>query len=188
MPVNARTAAFRAAVRVRIRADDLRDALRVIAIRLHGHCTQRRFDMPALQTDDGETFVDKMPADPFQGRTSFQTNANDTIPPSVKSRLCALVVTEHLCLPQHLAGLANDANGHRVQRYLVHKRPCRSPRQVGSEHQANAAIPMGQGIPRAVPNTPSLPNQRSAKRKAGSPLLRNRRTQNREHLRGEGHC
>jgi hypothetical protein len=98
------------------RADDLRNAVRVIPVRLDRHRVQRRYDMPALQANDGEALVNKMPADPFRRRTGIETDASKTISPSVNSTPHGLGVTEHLPLPWHLTSLANDANGYRVER------------------------------------------------------------------------
>ncbi|MER8772245.1 hypothetical protein NKH63_26530, partial [Mesorhizobium sp. M0960] len=67
-------------------------------------------DMSTLETHDREALVDQVSADPLRCRTGFQANANEIVPPSLKCSRHSIRVTEHLSLPQHLAGLGDNAN------------------------------------------------------------------------------
>src|SRR3954465_13333195 len=96
-------------------ADNLCNPLRIIPVRLHRHRAQSRFDMSTLETHDREALVDQVSADPLRCRTSFQANANQAIPQPLKCSRHGIGVTEHLPLPQHLAGLGDNANSYRVE-------------------------------------------------------------------------
>lgn len=71
--------------------------------------------MSTLETHDREALVDQVSADPLRGRTSFQANPNEIVPPSLKCSRHGIGVTEHLPLPQHLTGLGDNANSYRVE-------------------------------------------------------------------------